>query len=116
MAGLDEVSQQIGRLTALVETTNGQVGALFRKFDDNNRELIEHAGVIKHLGKAFAKHGVEDAKAHVLIAEVKSDLEAIKNKGKGFSVGLTLVGGGGGLAGIWAALQALFGGGSPPAH
>ena len=116
MSELDEVSRQIGRLTALVETNNSQTAALFRKFDENNRELIEHAGVIKHLGEAFVAHRAEDQLMHKMVSEIKADIDAAKNKGKGLTVGLALFGGGGGAAGIISALHGLFSGGSTPGH
>lgn len=123
---LDEVSREIGRLTASVEALNSQAGALFRKLDENNRELIEHAGVIKHLGKSFDEHRqdvnasfaavkAEALVTHHMAAGTKAEIEEVKNKGKGLKIGLTIAGGGG-IAGFIAALQALFSGGSPAQH
>lgn len=118
MAGtLDEVSSQIGELTAIAKENQRQCSALFKKLDEVNREQIEQAGALRFLGQQFTEHKAEDKTAHAVAVATAAEVEAVKNKGKGFSVGLALVGGGGGIAGFLAALQALFGhGGTPAGH
>jgi len=111
MADLDEVSKQIGQLISLAESTRNQVGTLFSKFDKLNEETIEQRGAIKILGSQFAAHAMECAEHRRANADLKAEFEATKNKGKGLAIGLTLVGGGGGMAGFMAALKSFLGSG-----
>lgn len=108
MSGMDEVSKQLGQLIALTTSTQNQVATLFGKFDKLNEEVIEQRGALKLLGSQAAEHKAEDLKVHKAVSEMSKDFEAIKNKGKGLSIGLAVVGGGGGLAGLGAAIKAFF--------
>ena len=110
MAGMDEVSKQLGELISLSRSTQNQVATLFSKYDKLNEEVIEQRGAIKLLGSQVTEHKADDQKVHKAVAEMAKEFEATKNKGKGLAVGLALVGGGGGAAGLAAALKSFFGG------
>ena len=111
MADLDEISSQIGELVAMSRSTQNQVTTLFTKFDKVNEEVIEQRGAIKLLGQQFLEHRTDDDRVHKIVSEIRRDFEETKNKGKGLIVGLGLLGGGGGLAGLSAFLKQFLGGG-----
>lgn len=106
MTNIDEVSRQIGSLTARVDEALKQNAAIFVKMDNANESLIEQRGAIKLLGSQFLDHKLHDATKFAQLDDIVKDVDAIKNRGKGLAVGLGLVGGGGGLAGFFAAIKA----------
>lgn len=107
MADIDHVSQQLGSLTAIAVETNRKVDALFVKHDKLNEEVIEQRGAIKILGAAMTDHKAVDQVAHTKYDKNVSEVEALKNRGKGFVVGMSIAGGGGGAAIVVAALKML---------
>jgi len=123
MSDLDEVSRQIGSLTAIAQENGRKFDALFGKMDRLNEEVTEQRGAIKLLGanvveqkEQLVKHATEDKAVHDAVTALVSKVEAAENKGKGLAVGLTLVGGGGGIAGIISFVQNWFSGGTPSPH
>lgn len=110
MGALDEVSSEIGRLRAAVEMQNAQVGALFRKYDEQQAEVIEHRGVIRHLGETFLKHATDDSAAHAKIGACEKRIDAYENQGKGAKWAFGFFGVSG-VAGIYAAVKAFIGAG-----
>lgn len=109
MSNIDEVSRQIGSLTARVDEALRQNAAIFVKMDNANESLIEQRGAIKLLGSQLFDHKTQDAAKHAQLDLTVKDIDTIKDRGKGLLIGMGLVGGGGGLAGFLAALKA-FGG------
>lgn len=108
MADLDEVSKQIGSLMAIAEENGRKSTALFTKLDRVNEEVIEQRGAIKLLGQQLVEHKQADALVHGIVTAHEKQIEEVKNKGKGLLIGLSVVGGGGGLAGAMAAIKSFF--------
>ena len=109
---LEKISGQIGELISMSRSTQSQVTTLFEKFDKVKEETIEQRGAIKMLGQQFTEHRAENSAAHKTLAQLKSEMDATKNKGKGLIVGLGLLGGGGGMAGLAAAFKNFLSGGT----
>ncbi len=111
MADIDEVSRQLGSLTARVDETMRQNSAIFMKMDNANESLIEQRGAIKLLGTQFVDHKAHVAVKHAQLDIVIKDVDAIKDRGKGLLLGLGIVGGGGGMAGALTAVKVWLAGG-----
>lgn len=111
MTSIDQVSQQLGSLSARVDEALRQNTAIFMKMDKANEELIEQRGAIKLLGAQFVDHKLIDVAEHTKFNIATKELDAFKNRGKGIAIGFGLLGGGGGIAGIITALKVFMAGG-----
>lgn len=106
LTDIDEVSRQIGSLSARVDEAMRQNTAIFVKMDNAHEAIIEQRGAIKLLGSQFLEHKLHGGTKFSQLDAIIKDVDAIKNRGKGLAVGLGLVGGGGGVAGFFAAIKA----------
>lgn len=109
MNELDEINRNLGSLIAQVAENTRQNSAIFAKMDKMNEEVIEHRGALKLLGSELTEHKHVNKNVHMKVNALENQFEAAKNKGKGFTAGIALLGGGGGLAGLTALWKLLSG-------
>jgi predicted RecB family endonuclease len=108
VAELDDIYRQLGTLTAVCTESQRQMVAVFAKQDKLNEEVIEHRGQLKLLASQTSENKHKVANVDQKVDANARQVDEVRNKGKGLIIGMSIIGGGGGLAGFFAGLKNLF--------
>lgn len=91
MSDFDAVSRTLGNLEGKVDALLSQQANIFKQINGQNSEIIEHRGALKLL--AIQNRGMKK-KMDTDIVPVIDDYKAVKNRGIGAVLGLSMAGGG----------------------